>query len=96
MAFNQQKLDAYKAKLKGINDKIKTLSAQKKELEKQITDMENREFISIIRENGCTVPSLADDLALVQILKQNNLTQNDVIELINDLGGQENEKQENQ
>lgn len=96
MAYNQQKIDINKAKLESLNKKIKALTIQKKELEKQIKDMEDREFISIVRQNGCTVPTLTDDLALAHILRQNNLSQKDVIELINDLGGQKNETENNQ
>lgn len=95
MAYNQNKIDANKIKLESINKKIKTLSAQKKALERQIKDMEDREIINVVRQSGCTVPTLTDDLALAHILRQNNLTQKDVIELINDLGGQENEEIEN-
>lgn len=95
MAYNQEKIDAYKLKLDIINKKIKTLNAQKNKLEKQIRDMEDREIINVVRQNECTVPTLANDLALAHILRQNNLTQADVIELINDLGGQGNEKIEN-
>lgn len=95
MAYNQNKVDVLKLKLESINKKIKSLTSQKKDLEKQIKDIEEREFINIIRKNGCTVPTLTDDLALAQLLRENNLTQNDVMELINDLGGLKNENEEN-
>lgn len=92
MAYNQEKIDTYSAKLESINKKIKTLTAQKKELEKQIKEMEDREIISAVRKCGCKIPTLVDDLTLANILRQNNLTQNDIINLINDLGGHDDEE----
>lgn len=79
-----------KASLDSLTKKINALNTKKKAIEKQIKDIEEREFMSIIRANDCTVVSLNDDLALVKLIKDNNLTQQDVIELINDLGGQNN------
>lgn len=85
-----QKLDSLKASLDSLTKKINALNTKKKAIEKQIKDIEEREFMSIIRANDCTVVSLNDDLALIKLIKDNNLSQQDVIELINDLGGQNN------
>lgn len=79
-----------KASLDSLTKKINALNTKKKAIEKQIKDIEEREFMSIIRANDCTVVSLNDDLALIKLIKDNNLSQQDVIELINDLGGQNN------
>ena len=48
--------------------------------------------MNIIKENECTIPTLKDDLALIRFIKESNLSHNDVIELIRDLGGQNNEE----
>lgn len=83
MTDNQQKIQMLKTKVDSINQKLKNLSTQKKEYEKQIKELEEQDFLSVIRDNGCTVPTLRDDLALARILRDNNLTQNDVLELLN-------------
>lgn len=83
MTDNQQKIQMLKTKVDSINQKLKNLSVQKKECEKQIKELEEQDFLNIIRDNGCTVPTLRDDLTLARILRDNNLTQNDVLELLN-------------
>ena len=94
MIDNKQKLAALKDNLNTISKKIADLSVKKKKLEKQISDIEQKEFMSIIRQNDCTVVTLSDDLELIKRIKASNISQNDLLELLNDLGGQNDEQKE--
>lgn len=91
---NKQKLAALKDNLNTISKKIADLSVKKKKLEKQISDIEQKEFMSIIRQNDCTVVTLSDDLELIKRIKASNISQNELLELLNDLGGQIDEQKE--
>lgn len=91
---NKQKLAALKDNLNTISKKIADLSVKKKKLEKQISDIEQKEFMSIIRQNDCTVVTLSDDLELIKRIKASNISQNVLLELLNDLGGQNDEQKE--
>lgn len=91
---NKQKLAALKDNLNTISKKIADLSVKKKKLEKQISDIEQKEFMSIIRQNDCTVVTLSDDLELIKRIKASNISQNELLELLNDLGGQNDEEKE--
>lgn len=91
---NKQKLAALKDNLNTISKKIADLSVKKKKLEKQISDIEQKEFMSIIRQNDCTVVTLSDDLELIKRIKAGNISQNELLELLNDLGGQNDEQKE--
>lgn len=91
---NKQKLAALKDNLNTISKKIADLSVKKKKLEKQISDIEQKEFMSIIRQNDCTVVTLSDDLKLIKRIKASNISQNELLELLNDLGGQNDEQKE--
>ncbi len=92
MADNQERLNSLQKKKSALDKKIETFSSQRKKIEKQINDIEEREYMNIIKENECTIPTLKDDLALIRFIKESNLSHNDVIELIRDLGGQNNEE----
>ena len=94
MIDNKQKLAALKDNLNTISKKISDLSVKKKKLEKQISDIEQKEFMSIIRQNDCTVVTLSDDLELIKRIKASNISQNELLELLNDLGGQNDEQKE--
>lgn len=94
MIDNKQKLAAPKDNLNTISKKIADLSVKKKKLEKQISDIEQKEFMSIIRQNDCTVVTLSDDLELIKRIKASNISQNELLELLNDLGGQNDEQKE--
>ncbi|RGM21792.1 hypothetical protein [Eubacterium sp. OM08-24] len=94
MIDNKQKLAALKDNLNTISKKIADLSVKKKKLEKQISDIEQKEFMSIIRQNDCTVVTLSDDLELIKRIKASNISQNELLELLNDLGGQNDEQKE--
>lgn len=50
--------------------------------------------MSIIRQNDCTVVTLSDDLELIKRIKASNISQNELLELLNDLGGQNDEQKE--
>ena len=91
---NKQKLAALKDNLNTISKKIADLSVKKKKLEQQISDIEQKEFMSIIRQNDCTVVTLSDDLELIKRIKASNISQNELLELLNDLGGQNDEQKE--
>lgn len=91
---NKQKLAALKDNLNTISKKIADLSVKKKKLEKQISDIEQKEFMSIIRQNDCIVVTLSDDLELIKRIKASNISQNELLELLNDLGGQNDEQKE--
>lgn len=91
---NKQKLAVLKDNLNTISKKIADLSVKKKKLEKQISDIEQKEFMSIIRQNDCTVVTLSDDLELIKRIKASNISQNELLELLNDLGGQNDEQKE--
>lgn len=91
---NKQKLAALKDNLNTISKKIADLSVKKKKLEKQISDIEQKKFMSIIRQNDCTVVTLSDDLELIKRIKASNISQNELLELLNDLGGQNDEQKE--
>lgn len=91
---NKQKLAALKDNLNTISKKIADLSVKKKKLEKQISDIEQKEFMSIIRQNDCTVVTLSDDLELIKRIKASNISQNELLKLLNDLGGQNDEQKE--
>ncbi|MEE0265314.1 MAG: hypothetical protein UD936_06765 [Acutalibacteraceae bacterium] len=93
---NQQKISMLKTKVENLNQKIRTLTSQKKDYEKQIKDLEEQDFLNVIKANGCTVPTLRDDLALAKILRDNNLTQDDVLELLNLNNEGENNNEEYQ
>lgn len=80
---NQQRIKLLKTKVDTLNTKIKNLTAQKKECEKQIKEYEEQDFLNVIKNNHCTVPTLRDDVTLGNILRDNNLTQEDVLELLN-------------
>lgn len=94
MIDNKQKLATLKDNLNTISKKIADLSVKKKKLEKQISDIEQKEFMSIIRQNDCTVVTLSDDLELIKRIKASNISQNELLELLNDLGGQNDEQKE--
>ncbi|MCQ4021744.1 MULTISPECIES: hypothetical protein [unclassified Ruminococcus] len=87
-ANNNAKIDSLKRKIKAIDEKMKSLLVQKKDCERQLKEIEQEEFMSIINENGYTISTLRDDLKLAKLLKENDITQDDVLELV---GGIKNE-----
>ena len=71
---SQRKINAIQAKIKSIDEKMKSLLAQKKELEKQAQEINDQEILNIVKHH--------DDLTLAKILRKNNLTQQDIMELL--------------
>lgn len=82
------KLDSLKATLDSLNEKINSLMAKKRTVEKQIKDTEEKEFMQIIRNNNYTVVDLSNDIKLIKVIKENNLSQQDLLEF---LGGSNHE-----
>lgn len=73
--------------------KLDTLRQSLKSLEKQISELEEKEFMTIIKANNCTVSTLNEDLKIIKLLKENNLTEQDIIDIIRELGGSNVEKE---
>lgn len=88
-----QKLDTLRQSLSALTEKINSLIAKKKSLEKQISELEEKEFMTIIKANNCTVSTLNEDLKIIKLLKENNLTEQDIIDIIRELGGSNVEKE---
>jgi hypothetical protein len=90
------KISVLKSKSENLDTKIKGLQSQKKKYDKEIKELEQQLFMSIIRENNYTIPTLENDIELLKVLKNNNIsTQQDVfemLELIQLSGGQNNEE----
>lgn len=82
MADTKQKIETLKIRISGIDEKMKQLLLQKKDIEKQIKEIEENEILSVVRSNGATFETLNDDLALAKILRENNLTKQDILELV--------------
>lgn len=93
MPDTKQKIEAIKVRISGIDEKMKQLLLQKKDLEKQMKEIEENEILSVVRSNGATFETLSDDLALAKILRENNLTPQDILELLSPTknGGIKNE-----
>lgn len=78
----KQKSEAIDARISDIDEKMKKLLLQKKDLEKQKKELEEQEILSVVRNNGATAETLNDDLALAKLLRENNLTKEDILELV--------------
>lgn len=79
---SQRKINAIQAKIKSIDEKMKSLLAQKKELEKQAQEIADHEILNIVKQQEATIETLNDDLTLAKILRKNNLTKQDIMELL--------------
>lgn len=79
---SQRKIKAIQAKIESIDEKMKSLLIQKKELEKQAQEIADQEILNIVKHQNATIETLSDDLALAQILRKNNLTKQDIMELL--------------
>ena len=82
MADVGKKIDALKARISEIDDKIKKLAQQKKEFEKQLRELNEQEIVKAVKDNGIDVATLNDDLALIKLLRENNLSKEDLLDLI--------------
>ena len=61
---------------------MKSLLAQKKELEKQAQEIADHEILNIVKQQEATIETLNDDLTLAKILRKNNLAQQDIMKLL--------------
>ena len=82
MADVGKKIDALTARISEIDDKIKKLAQQKKEFEKQLRELNEQEIVKAVKDNGIDVATLNDDLALIKLLRENNLSKEDLLDLI--------------
>lgn len=82
MTNSKQKISMLRARIKNIDEKMKNLVVQKKECERQIREIEENDILSIIRENNVDIDTLGDDLAFIKVLKEANITKNDILELV--------------
>ena len=82
MTNSKQKISMLRARIDSIDEKMKNLAIQKKECERQIREIEENDILSIVRENNVDIDTLGDDLALIKILKEANITKNDILELV--------------
>ena len=82
MADVGKKIDALTARISEIDDKMKKLAQQKKELEKQLRELNEQEIIKAVKDNDIDVANLNDDLALVKLLRENNFSKEDLLDLI--------------
>lgn len=82
MADVGKKIDALTARISEIDDKMKKLAQQKKEFEKQLRELNEQEIVKAVKDNGIDVATLNDDLALIKLLRENNLSKEDLLDLI--------------
>lgn len=82
MADVGKKIDALKARISEIDDKMKKLAQQKRDFEKQLRELNEQEIIKAVKDNGIDVATLNDDLALVKLLRENNFSKEDLLDLI--------------
>ena len=78
----KQKVETLRNRISGIDERMKQLLMQKKDLEKQIREIEEQEILSVVRSNGTDIETLNNDLALAKLLRENNLTREDILELV--------------
>lgn len=83
MSDTKNKILSIEKKVAAIDEKMKQLMLQKRELLTQKREIEEQEILDVVRSNGASVESLSGDLELVRLLKENNLTKEDIMELIN-------------
>ena len=82
MADVGKKIDVLKARISEIDDKMKKLAQQKRDFEKQLRELNEQEIIKAVKDNGIDVATLNDDLALVKLLRENNFSKEDLLDLI--------------
>ena len=82
MADVGKKIDVLKARISEIDDKMKKLAQQKRDYKKQLRELNEQEIIKAVKDNGIDVATLNDDLALVKLLRENNFSKEDLLDLI--------------
>lgn len=86
------RIENLQKKAEVFDNKIKNLQLQKRKVDKEIKELEQQLYMTIINDNHYTVPTLKDDLQLIKILKDNNITtQQDVLDMLSIVGGNDNE-----
>lgn len=82
MSDIKNKISLIDRKVAVIDEKMKQLMLQKEDLIQQKKDLEEQEILDVVRNSGASAESLSGDLELVKLLKENNLTRDDIMELI--------------
>lgn len=82
MADVGKKIDVLKARISEIDKKMRKLAQQKKEFETQLKELNEQEIVKAVKNNGIDVATLNDDLALIKLLRDNNLSKEDLLDLI--------------
>ncbi len=82
MSDIKNKISSIDRKVAAIDEKMKQLMLQKKDLLGQKKELEEQEILDVVRSNGASAESLSGDLELVKLLKDNNLTKEDILELV--------------
>ena len=82
MADVGKKINVLTSRISEIDDKMKKLAQQKKEFEKQLKELNEQEIVKAVKDNGIDVATLNDDLALIKLLRENNLSKEDLLDLI--------------
>ncbi|MEE1173380.1 MAG: hypothetical protein U0K87_13620 [Ruminococcus sp.] len=82
MADVGKKINVLTSRISEIDDKMKKLAQQKKEFEKQLKELNEQEIVKAVKDNGIDVATLNDDLALIKLLRDNNLSKEDLLDLI--------------
>lgn len=78
----KEKLANIDKRVEAIDEKMKQLMLQKKDLLQQRKDIEEQEILSVVRSNGSSLDTIDSDMAIVKLLKDNNLTKEDILELV--------------
>lgn len=78
----KQKIEQLQSRIAEIDEKMKKLAMQKKDCEKQIKEYEEQHILSVVKTNGASIETIDSDFALVRLLKENNLTAQDIMELL--------------
>lgn len=83
MADIKKKLEALKSRISECDEKMKKILLQKKEYERQLKELNEQEIVNAVKNNGIDdISTLNDDLALIKLLRENNLSKDDLLELI--------------
>lgn len=82
MADFKQKIEYIDTRINEIDEKMKKLLMQKKDYERQKKELQEQEILTAVKNNGITVETVNDDLALIRLLKASNLTKEDIMELV--------------
>ena len=77
-----QRICAVSKEIEKTDNRIDYLTQKRKKLEIRKKALENEELLEIIRTNGANVTTLSDDLLLGKLIRENNITANDIIEMV--------------